>query len=199
MIYFVARIVFYVLGWRKKGKIPDEPKFVLIFGPHTSYTDNYMVPAVQAVYGFEGEWLAAEKLFRNPLLRAFLLWGGARPVDRNQNNGLVEKTIKEFKERDQFILGIAPKGTRKKRDYWKSGFYWMAYGADVPIVCLGMDYKRKELSMSEPIYPCGDIYEDMKIIRRFYEGKVGRHPERMSPFEVEPGLDVPEYCERLAS
>lgn len=198
ILYVFIRLVFWLNGWRTQGKMPDLPKFVLLFSPHTSYVDNYILSAVQACYHFEGYWLAAEKLFKNPFLRAFLLWGGARPVDRSQSNNLVEQYVEQFKQHDYMVLGMAPAGTRHKRDHWKSGFYWMAMQADVPIVCLSIDYKTKRLDIGPVVYPSGDIYADMVPIAEFYEGKVGRHPERQTPVEIQPGLDMETYRQKAS-
>ncbi|MEO0563233.1 MAG: 1-acyl-sn-glycerol-3-phosphate acyltransferase, partial [Chloroflexota bacterium] len=176
----------------------DIPKFILLFSPHTSYVDNYLLAYIQARYGFEAYWLAAEKLFRNPLMRRFLLWAGARPVDRSQSHNLVGHYVAEFAHHEYMILGIAPEGTRKKRDHWKSGFYWMAIQADVPIVPLSMDYSTTTVEIGPTIYPSGDIYADMMTIAAFYDGKVGRRPSRMTPVSVAEDLDISIY-QRKAS
>ncbi len=199
LVYGFMRLFFRVTGWRAIGSLPDAPKFVLIFSPHTSYTDNYLLAAVQAHYHFEGYWLAAEKLFKNPLLRGFLLWAGARPVERSSPQNLVEQYIAEFEASDHMILGVAPAGTRKRRDQWKSGFYWIAYGADVPIVCLSIDYATKTMEIGPMIEPSGDIYADMEPIAAFYAGKVGRRPARMTPVRVAEGISIPSYSQRKAS
>lgn len=193
IIYLVVSFIFRLMGWQSKGELPDIPKFVLLFSPHTSYVDNYLLAPIQAQYKFEGYWLAAEKLFKNPLMRAFLLWGGARPVDRSQSHNLVEDYVDQFIESKHMVLGIAPAGTRKLRKGWKSGFYWIAYRADVPIVCLSIDYKTKTVEIGPTIYPCGDIYADMVPIAAFYEGKVGRNVHRMTPVQVSEGIDVSQY------
>lgn len=193
IIYPVVSLAFWLAGWRTKGEMPHEPKFVLLFSPHTSYVDNYMLSAIQARFKFEAYWLAAEKLFKNPFLRAFLLWAGARPVDRSQSHNLVGHYAAEFRAHDYMILGIAPSGTRKRRDYWKSGFYWMALEANVPIVCLSIDYRTKTVEIGPMIHPCGDIHADMVPIAAFYEGKVGRNPKRMTPVRVNPNIDVSQY------
>ncbi|MFZ4816347.1 MAG: 1-acyl-sn-glycerol-3-phosphate acyltransferase [Phototrophicaceae bacterium] len=184
VVYPVVTLIFWLMGWKTKGSLPHLPKFVLIFAPHTSYMDNYLLAPIQALYRFEGMWLAAEKLFKNPFLRAFLLFAGARPVDRSHSANLVERYITEFKRHDYYILGIAPEGTRHARDTWRSGFYHIAIGADVPIVCLSFDYKRKEVEIGCVVYPTGDIEADMEPITAFYAGKMGRHPERMTPVAV---------------
>lgn len=199
VIYFFARAFFRALGWRTKGSLPNLPKFVLLFSPHTSYYDNHLLAFIQASYGFEGYWLAAEKLFKNPLMRRFLLFGGARPVDRSHSHNLVSQYIDQFDAHKTMILGMAPEGTRQHRDHWKSGFYHIAIGADVPIVCLSFDYPSKTIEIGPTVYPTGDIFTDMEPIQAFYAGKVGCHPERMTPVRVSDDVDLSMYQRRKAS
>lgn len=198
LAYPFIRAVFWLMGWRALGQMPNLPKCVLIFSPHTSYTDNYLLAAIQACYHFEGNWLAAEKLFKNPLMRRFLLWAGARPVDRSQSHNLVSQYAQEFATREHMILGIAPSGTRQYRPHWKTGFYWIALEAGVPIVCLSIDYSRKRIEIGPVVQPSGDIYADMRGIAPFYAGKVGRHPERQTPVLLPPDIDLSHIQEKAS-
>jgi 1-acyl-sn-glycerol-3-phosphate acyltransferase len=193
------RLFFRISGWRALDSVPNIPKFVLILSPHTSYTDNWLLAAVQAHYHFEGYWLAAEKLFDNPILGRLIYWAGARKVERAESHNLVDQYVDQFNTHDHMILGLAPSGTRKHRPHWKSGFYWIAYHADVPIVCLTMDYATKTLQIGPTVYPSGDIYADMATIQAFYDGKMGRRPNRMTPVQVAEDIDVSIYQHRKAS
>ena len=198
VLYFFCRVYLFITGWKTKGQLPDVPKCVIIFHPHTSYVDNFMLAPIQAAYGFEGKWLAAEKLFVNPILRRFLLWGGAIPVDRSKNHNMVEQFVEEFNDAEYMVLGMAPKGTRQKRDFWRSGFYWIAMEADVPVVCMGIDYGTKTVTMGPVIDPSGDIYADMEPIQAFFEGMTGRNIERQSPVVMRPGIDVSKYSKKAS-
>jgi 1-acyl-sn-glycerol-3-phosphate acyltransferase len=77
-------------------------------------------------------------------------------------------------------LGLAPEGTRQYTKEWKTGFYYLAVGANVPILPVAMDYKTKEIRFMSLVYPTGDIAGDLEKIYRQYQGVVPRYPERLS-------------------
>lgn len=90
----------------------------------------------------------------------------------------MDQSIRQFHQHKDLILTIAPAGTRKSVKKWKTGFYYIAVGAGVPIVLGFLDYKRKMGGLGPTIYPVGDIETDMKIIRSFFDGVTGKHPEK---------------------
>jgi len=92
-----------------------------------------------------------------------------------------------LRERAEFVMLLAPEGTRKKVTRWKTGFYHIARGAGVPIVLSFLDYARKEGGLGPVFYPTGDFEADMREILAFYAGVTGRHPERMGALEVPRG------------
>lgn len=100
---------------------------------------------------------------------------GGYPVNRSKSTRLVDKVIEIFNKEEQFIVAIAPEGTRKKVKEWKSGFYYIAAGAQVPIVMCGLDYRKKEFAISKPVFPTGEYERDMNEIRRFYSDKKGKN------------------------
>ena len=104
------------------------------------------------------------------------LRGGA-PVDRSKNNNLVDAIVDIFESREEFRLGLSPEGTRKKVEKWRTGFYYVAKTANVPIVMITLDFGRKENKISEPFYPTDDKEADFKFMRSFYEGVEGKIPE----------------------
>ena len=103
---------------------------------------------------------------------------GGFPVDRKARHGVVAQTIDAFAQRDRFVVGVAPEGTRKRVDRWKTGFYHVAQGAGVPIVPAYFDYARKILGFGPPFELSGDLEADMKQIRAFYARFEGKKPEQ---------------------
>ena len=104
-------------------------------------------------------------------------WLGGIPVDRDSEHGVVDQIARQFGEPDRLVVAIGPEGTRKKKDHWKSGFYWIAHTAQVPILCGYLDYGRKEACLGLSFVPTGDIKKDMDRIREFYQSIQGKHPE----------------------
>jgi 1-acyl-sn-glycerol-3-phosphate acyltransferase len=121
-------------------------------------------------------FLGKSSLFRPPLGWLFRALGGY-PVDRNKSSDVVEQVAGIFKKEDHFILAIAPEGTRKKVDKLRTGFYYIAKKAGVPIIPCGFDYQKKEVVIGEPFYPSDDVQEDIAALTTFYSKIKGKNPE----------------------
>ena len=120
---------------------------------------------------------------------------GGVAVDRRQHNNLVDAVAAEFASRDALVLGVPAEGTRSRRDYWKSGFYWMASKAEVPIALGYLDFSRREGGFGPLLHPSGDLKADMDVIRAFYADKVGKNPALFTPpllqAEAEESAEAP--------
>jgi 1-acyl-sn-glycerol-3-phosphate acyltransferase len=123
--------------------------------------------------------MGKDALFRWPF-GPFFRWLGGLPIDRTKRTNTVSQCIEYFRENGEFVLGNAPEGTRKKVDRWKTGFYHIAMGAEVPIVFAFLDYEKKVGGIGGYLVPSGDIELDMKKIMGFYSKISGKHPENFS-------------------
>ena len=121
-------------------------------------------------------FIGKKELFKFPL-NYFLKWLGGMPVDRGSHSNSVDSIAEIFNKKETFILGISPERTRKKVDKWKTGFYYIAKKANVPIVSVSMDAKKKEVIFSKPFYPTKNIDKDFTHLRKFYRGVVGIVPK----------------------
>ncbi|NIP24559.1 MAG: glycerol acyltransferase [Phycisphaerae bacterium] len=178
-----AQLIMRLFGWRVVGIFPDVPKFVTIGAPHTSGWDLPLGIGIIAAFGVKVCWMAKDSLFRPPLgwlLRAL----GGLPIDRNARHNVVDQIVQQFKKHDQFILGLTPEGTRRRVKYWKTGFYYIAYKANVPIVLGFFDYRRKICGIGPSIMPSGDIEADIAIIKDFYADITAKHPEKFGEIKV---------------
>ncbi len=159
------------------GTFPSQvKKCVIIVVPHTSNIDFFMGLIVRRVMNEQINWIGKKSLFRFPLNYLFKALGGA-PVDRSKNNDMVKATAALFEEREQFRLTLAPEGTRAKVDKWKTGFYYIAKAANVPIVLVAFDYGKKEIKVSEAHYTSNDKEIDFSKYYEFFKGVVGRVPK----------------------
>ncbi|WP_063815753.1 MULTISPECIES: lysophospholipid acyltransferase family protein [Sorangium] len=178
-----------MFGWRVEGVTDLPPKAVLIAAPHTSNWDFPFTLAVSYVLGLEFSWLGKHTLFEPPF-GWFFRWLDGIPVDRRDRNNLVAAVVDILKQRDELILVVAPEGTRSRTKRWKTGFYYVALGAGVPILLGYLDFPRKRGGILHVFYPTGDIEADMAAIRRHYDGVEGKHPGRMS--EITLGARSPQ-------
>jgi len=173
----LALIIFKLSGWKAEGQRPDISKYVVIAAPHTSNWDFVYTVCLGFIFRTKSHIMLKDAWFRWPL-GFFFRWLGTIPVERSKSSSVVAQSIQAFHEHTRLVLVIAPSGTRKKVMYWKTGFYYIAKGADVPIVLGYLDYRRKAGGIGPIINPTGDIEADMKIIRDFYADIKGKYPKK---------------------
>jgi 1-acyl-sn-glycerol-3-phosphate acyltransferase len=162
-------------GWRVIGSPPDTRKFVIIAAPHSSNWDFvYFIVAAESL-GLDLSYMGKKALFRWPF-GGFMTAMGGVPVDRSSSNNAVEQMIAEFARRDSFMLTIAPEGTRSAVQQWKTGFYHIAHGAKVPMVCATIDYRLKLVDLGPAIWPSGDYEKDMAEVRVRYANCTPKNP-----------------------
>lgn len=166
-------------GWKIEGSLPpDGEKSVLIAAPHTSNWDLPYTLMVAFVLRLHIYWMGKEQLFRPPF-RGLMRWLGGIPVERDTSNNLVAASIAAIKAASGPLqLIVPPEGTRSNTRYWKTGFYYIAVGAQVPIVMAYMDYKQKISGLGPVFKPSGDIEADMARIKTFYAPFTGKNVEQ---------------------
>lgn len=164
------------MGWKFTGDFPKLKKCVVIVVPHTSWVDFVIGLLVRSIIGEKINYIGKKSLFKPPYGWFFRSMGGA-PIDRSKNDNKVEAIKAIFDERQEFRLALAPEGTRKKVSEWKTGFYYIATTAKVPIVMVAFDFGKKEVKISEPQYPTGNLQADLKTYYTFYKGVKGKVPE----------------------
>lgn len=172
----IAKFLFWLFGWKVKGQMPPLKKFVAIAAPHTSAWDFPIGMLASYILDIKFKFFGKKELFDSPFGFLFRSLGGI-PVDRFSKHGVVAQAIDAFNSHDEFILALAPEGTRQYVTEWRKGFYYIALGAHVPIVLCYIDFERKEVGIGDTFYPTGDYEKDFQEIKNFYRDKKGRHPE----------------------
>ncbi|MEJ0054382.1 MAG: lysophospholipid acyltransferase family protein [Bacteroidota bacterium] len=171
-------LVFKVLGWKVRGEMPlSEKKFIIAIAPHTSNWDFLVGVAARSILRiYKAQFLGKSQLFKPPFGWFFRMLGG-HPVERTTSQDMVEQVVRIFNRYDKFMLAMAPEGTRRKVEKLRTGFYYIAKGAHVPIVPVGFDFRKKEVVVAAPIYPTDDLTSDLEKITAFYRTITGRNPE----------------------
>jgi 1-acyl-sn-glycerol-3-phosphate acyltransferase len=162
-------------GWKAQGQVPAVRRFVIIAAPHTSNWDFLYYIGLTQTLGVMPNFMAKTSLFRWPI-RNFMLDMGGVAVDRKNGGNYVEAMINEFATRDEFMLTIAPEGTRGSVRHWKTGFYHIAMGANVPMVVGMMDYGTRTGGLGPMIWPTGDYAADMAKVAEIYAKVTPKHP-----------------------
>jgi 1-acyl-sn-glycerol-3-phosphate acyltransferase len=173
---FMGRLSTAASGWSFEGNFPDESKYIIAIVPHTSNVDFPVGLLAVLSMGLRLDFMGKESLFWEPF-GTFLRWFGGVPIDRSAGGGAVAQAIKQFKERDEFVLAITPEGTRGKVRKWKTGFYYIANKAGVPILPAGFDYATKTIKIGPPLMPSGDMEADFVKLGEFYADVQARYPE----------------------
>ena len=166
-------------GWKVVGKLPPEAaKSVLIAAPHTSNWDLPYTLMVAFVLRLNVYWMGKASLFKPPF-RGVMMWLGGIPVDRSQNNNLVAASSAAIKKASGPLqLIVPPEGTRSGAFYWKTGFYYIAAQAGVPIVMAYLDYDKKIGGLGPVFITTGDIDADMVAIKAFYARVKGKNGDQ---------------------
>jgi 1-acyl-sn-glycerol-3-phosphate acyltransferase len=174
----IYRFIFLrLMGWKITGAMDNSlKKCIMIVVPHTSWVDFFIGVLARGSIGLEMNYVAKKELFRFPL-GPWFRWMGGAPLDRQKNENKVDAIATLFDQREVFRLAIAPEGTRKRVGSWKTGFYYIALKAEVPIVAVAFDYGKKEVKMSGPFWPTGDKEQDFKTLESHYRGVKGYVPE----------------------
>lgn len=172
----ICNWIFYGMGWTTVGSMPHLKKYVIAVAPHTSWWDFVIGILARSVLKIErARFLGKSQLFRPPFGWFFRMLGGT-PVDRSGSHDVVDQVVKIFDAHDEFILGLAPEGTRKKVNRLRTGFYYIAKKAGVPIIPVGFDFKKKQVIIGDPLFPSDDFERDLEILLSFYRQINGKIP-----------------------
>lgn len=173
-----TKFVFHkILGWKIAGDFdPELNKAVIIVVPHTSWHDFYVGAFTRRIKKIQINFVAKKELFKWPF-GWYFRWMGGAPLDRTSGQNKVDAITGIFNSREEFRLALAPEGTRKKVTTWKTGYYYIAMAAKVPIIAVSFDYKTKTVTINQPFYPTGNIEADTPVLRSYFDGVVGKIPE----------------------
>lgn len=188
MISMAARFILRLWGWRLDQPPPATGRYIVAIAPHTSNWDFVILFLFKLKHRIPASWIGKQSLFETPVLGRFMRWGGGVPVDRSAPRKVVDQLAQRFRQKDNLILGIAPEGRRRKMPYWKSGFYYAALSANVPVRLCALDYGDKRVRFSEPIEISGNVGVDMDGVRDFFRHVTGRRPANMGPVVMKSEL-----------
>ena len=181
---FLERLIWRLLvawydwsGWKPSGKFPSDRKFVLMGASHTSNWDFLVFLGTVKAMGRQVRFIGKHSLFKWPMGDFMRALGGV-PVDRSSPQDLVSQIVDQFDSHKDFVLVVAPEGTRSATARWRTGFYQIALKAGVPIVCAGPDYPSKRGVIGPIIHPTGDMEADLPAFDFFLRTLTPRHPER---------------------
>jgi 1-acyl-sn-glycerol-3-phosphate acyltransferase len=183
-----ARALLRLAGWRLVFDGLPAKQGVIIVYPHTSNWDFPVGLLAKWGMGLQLTIWGKDSLFRIPLFGAWLRWLGGRPVDRQSAHGIVGQMAQELRtarERGEFLwLVLAPEGTRKYTEGWRTGFYHLTLEAGVPLALASIDYAAKTVGIDGYARLSGDLEADMAQIAAKLSHHRGKRPEQAAPIRI---------------
>jgi 1-acyl-sn-glycerol-3-phosphate acyltransferase len=176
----VGRAILRACGWRVTGNLPDEPRFIAIAAPHTSYWDWVVAMAALLALGIRINYMVKDSAFVWPF-SVILHASGGIATNRAAPAGLVEDLSARILHTPEIILAITPEGTRARVEHWKTGFLRIAKLAKLPVVQVSWDYPAKLITLGPVAQLTGDRETDIANVRAYYRQFTGRNPENQSP------------------
>ena len=173
---WIGRQGLSLLGWRTEGEFPAHRKMVLAVAPHTSNWDFFIAVFAMLALRLKLNFLGKHSIFVWPI-KGFLLAIGGIPVFRDKAHGLVDQMVAQFAQRESLLLALAPEGTRSKVVNWKSGFLHIAHRANVPVLLVGLDYKRKALVFGPLLEVSENTEQEMQRVREYFGQVSAKHTE----------------------
>ena len=173
----IGRLLLSVFRWQIKGEVLDAPKFVMVLAPHTSIWDFYIAMASKLAVGLHSSWLISAAYTGWPLGVILRRLGGI-PIYRDGSNNLVSQFVEAFNNNENMMITLSPEGTRKKVGKWKTGFWYIASQAGIPIQLIRIDYEKRTTECGPVIEPSNNIEADMKKIQQYYKGVQAKYPEK---------------------
>ena len=192
MIAILCKLILKLIGWRIPAQLPAADRYVLIGYPHTSNVDFFIAMLAKGALGLKFHFVAKHTLFWWPLSSILRALGGIA-VDRRSSNGFIGQLVQRFeqaKEKNEpLVVGMMPEGTRSYREFWRSGFYYLAGEAGVPLVAGYIDYKTKTLGWGPLTHLSGNPEQDLAQLNEFYADIQGKFPEKAAPIRFRSAVE----------
>lgn len=162
------------MGWKIIGiENAEVKKCVMMVMPHTSNHDFYLGIFTRGISGLEMNWVGKKELFKFPFGYYFRSVGG-EPLDRSGGLNKVDAIASIFERKETFRLAVAPEGTRKKISELRTGFYYIALKANVPIIPVAFNWGKKEVNLGKTFFPTGDYEADLQTLGNHFKDVSGK-------------------------
>ncbi|RME87819.1 MAG: glycerol acyltransferase [Anaerolineae bacterium] len=181
----LARLSLRLRGWKLVGKLPPTRKYLIVGAFHTTNWDFPIALAIMGGLGIRPRWIGKDSLFRGAMGGVMHRLGGI-PVVRGARRNFVAQVVDLYNRSHKLVIAIAPEGTRRFVDHWKTGFYYIALGAKIPIAFGFADYPRRVCGVGGYFTPSGDPDADLDVLRAFYADKVGKFPHQQGTIRFLP-------------
>lgn len=183
MYYLISKFLLKLIGWKVTGHYPrDIKKKILVAAPHTSNWDFPLGILIRGAIRDKVKYVGKASLFKPPLGWILGPMGGI-PVDRSKSNNFVDAVVDTFNKRDTLAILFPAEGKRKKVEKFKTGFYYIAKKANIPMIPTVLDFAKKEFRFEEIVWATDDAIADIKKIEDLFKGIRGYNPKYSFHYE----------------
>lgn len=183
-----SRYTLRTAGWELVAQLPPTPKYLIIGAFHTSNWDFPLALLAMSGMGIKPRWIGKDSLFHGLPGRVMKMLGGI-PVVRGARRNFVQQIVDLYQRSQSLVITMSPEGTRGKSTHWKTGFYYIARGANIPIALGFVDYVKKQVGVGDYFTPSDDIHKDMEIIRTFYQDVHGKYLDQHGDIMLQSDLE----------
>lgn len=195
----IFKIWFKLTGWKAINS-GHRGAGITIAAPHTSNWDVVYAMGAAILLDIKIYFSIKESWCQIPIIGRIMMWLGAIPIHRASGaQGQISK-IKRFvdKHKDSHIFFLfTPEGTRGAVEKWKTGFYHLAEGCDLPIFLAKVDFANKESGVFHTYHLTGDKEYDIRSIQESYKKVQGKYPDLQFPAYTGPLPELSELESRV--
>ena len=173
---FYRYILYRLLGWKIVGQLPARYKsYLFVFLPHTSNWDFIIGMLLIKAEKIKVTAFGKDGFYFFPFTY-FYRYFNVIPIRRDKSDNFVDQAAKRYQAEQPLWTVMAPEGTRSKVTNLKSGYYYLAKQANVPVVVVGLDFVNKTIIMQEPRSILASLPEDHAQLLKFNQPLTGRRP-----------------------
>jgi 1-acyl-sn-glycerol-3-phosphate acyltransferase len=183
MLQKISIYILKLIGWKLENKLPAEKKHLIIGAFHTSNWDLLLALLCFSAMKLKFNWIGKHTLFRWPFGLLFKAIGGI-PVNRSIQTGFIHRIAELYHNNNALIIAMSPEGTRSKTEHWRTGFYYIALEANIPIALAYVNYPEKKAGIGKYFMPSGNIQQDLEIIKKYYASKKGKYPDKQGDIKI---------------
>ena len=173
----IANKILDLTGWYCEPIPHEYKKAVIAYAPHTSNWDFPLLMSARFANKVNVQWAGKSEMFRWPFRNVLTFLGGV-PIERSKSTNMVQSVVNIFNSQERFLYAMSPEGTRKYQDFWRSGFYYIALEANVPIILYQLDYKNKRVTIGDVIKVTGNIEKDLAAIDMVFKDVTPKFKEK---------------------
>ena len=173
---YIFRSLLYVLGFKiDLDSFKNLPSKLILIGNHTSMYDFFISTAIYFSYfhkDYTNYVLMKDQFEYYTSILFYFFDKKLKIISVNKKkSGLTKQLIEELKFKNNYILFIAPEGTRKYTESIKSGYWILSKELNVDVSFVGIDFQNKTLTLEPP----REVNYNWELEKKIYESTAEKY------------------------